>query len=79
MKVTTIRMNDSTLSRIDGIAKNLSRPRSWVINQAIERFLDYEEWFVSQVNSGIEEANKGEIASREEIAEKFSSWGVDAS
>ena len=79
MKATTIRVNDSTLGRIDGIAQNLSRPRSWVINQAIERFLDYEEWFVSQVNNGIEETNKGEIASREEIAEKFSNWDVDAS
>ena len=79
MKATTIRINDSTLGRIDGIAHNLSRPRSWVINQAIERFLDYEEWFVGQVTKGIEEANKGEIASREEVAEKFRNWDVDAS
>ncbi len=79
MKATTIRMNDSTLGRIDGIAKNLSRPRSWVINQAIERFLNYEEWFVEQVNNGIQEANQGKIASRGEIIEKFNKWDVEAS
>jgi predicted transcriptional regulator len=26
-----------------------------VINQAIERYLDYEEWFVSAVNRGLKE------------------------
>ncbi len=79
MKATTIRMDDNTLGRIDGIAKNLSRPRSWVINQAIEKFLDYEEWFVGQVNSGIEEIGQGELASSEEIKAKFKKWDVDAS
>ena len=79
MKATTIRMSDSTLGRIDGIARSLSRPRSWVINQAVERFLDYEEWFVDQVNSGIKEAEQGEIVSRDEIVEKFKKWNVDAS
>lgn len=79
MKATTIRMSDSTLGRIDGIAKNMARPRSWVINQAVERFLDYEEWFVDQINSGIKEADQGEISSREEIVEKFKKWNVDAS
>ena len=79
MKATTIRLDNDTLGRIDGIANNLSRSRSWVINQAIERFLDYEEWFVQEVKDGLDEVARGDIATDEEVAARFRKWGVDAS
>ena len=79
MKATTIRLDNDTLDRIDGLANNLSRSRSWVINQAIERFLDYEEWFVQEVKDGLDEVARGDIATDEEVAARFRKWGVDAS
>jgi len=79
MKATTIRLDNDTLGRIDGLANNLSRSRSWVINQAIERFLDYEEWFVQEVKDGLDEVERGDIATDEEVIAKFRKWGVDAS
>lgn len=78
MKATTIRLNDDILGRIDGLANTLSRSRSWVINQAIERFLDYEEWFVREVKDGINEVERGDIATDEEVTAKFNKWGADA-
>ncbi len=78
MKATTVRIDDGILDRIDGLAKTLSRSRSWVINQAIDRFLDYEEWFVKEVKDGLEEVERGEIATHDKVAESFRKWGVDA-
>ena len=77
MKTTTVRIDDNVLNRIDGLAKTLSRSRSWVINQAIDRFLDYEEWFVKEVEDGIAEVERGEIATDKEVLEKFRKWGVN--
>ncbi len=79
MKATTIRIDDSKMGRVDGLAKALSRTRSWVINQAIDRFLDYEEWFVKEVNDGLKEIERGEIATHAEVTAKFSKWDIDAS
>lgn len=79
MKATTIRFDNDTLVRIDGLANALSRSRSWVIQQAIERFLDYEEWYVQEVKAGLDEVERGDIASDEEVAARFRKWGVDAS
>jgi len=67
------------LNRIDGLAKALSRSRSWVINQAINRFLAYEEWFVQEVTNGLTEAEYGEMANPEDVAARFRKWGADAS
>ena len=79
MKATTIRIDDKILGRVDGLAKTLSRSMSWVINQAIDRFLDYEEWYIKEVKDGLAEVERGEIAADEEVAAKFRKWGADAS
>lgn len=78
MKTTTVRIDNDMLGRIDGLAKSLSRSRSWVINQAIDRFLDYEEWFAKEVKDGLEEVERGEIATQVEVVAGFRKWGVDA-
>jgi len=79
MKATTVRINDDMLDRIDCLANMLSRSRSWVINQAIERFIGYEEWFVQEVKDGLKEMEQGKIATDDEVAARFRKWGVDAS
>lgn len=79
MKSTTVRMADTLLRRVDGIAESLNRPRSWIINQALERFVDYEEWYIQEVESGLAELNRGEVAADKEVVDRFKKWGVDAS
>jgi predicted transcriptional regulator len=79
MKTTTVRLDDKMLDRVDGLAKVLSRSRSWVINSAIDRFLEYEEWFVLEVKDGLAEVEKGEVANHEEVIARFRKWGADAS
>ncbi|MEW6711771.1 MAG: CopG family ribbon-helix-helix protein [Candidatus Riflebacteria bacterium] len=79
MKMTTVRMDDQLLDRVDGIAKSLSRPRSFVIQQALERFVDYEEWFKAEVSEGLAEIERGEVAGDAEVKGVFNKWGVDAS
>jgi predicted transcriptional regulator len=78
MKATTVRLDEGILGRVDHLAGELSRSRSWVIKQAIERFLEYEEWFVQEVKDGLKEVERGEIATEDEVADRFKRWGVDA-
>jgi predicted transcriptional regulator len=45
----------------------MSRSRAWVINEAIERYLDYEEWFVSAVKRGLKEFETGEVLEHQTV------------
>ncbi|MCD6526208.1 MAG: ribbon-helix-helix protein, CopG family [Desulfuromonas sp.] len=78
MRATTVRMDDQLIDRVDGIAKSLRRSRSWIIKQALERFVDYEEWYIKEVESALLEVERGEISSDQEVSEAFKKWGVDA-
>ncbi len=78
MKPTTVRIDDNVLGRLDNLAEALNRSRSWIINQAIEKFVDYEEWFAQEIQAGLSEVEQGKIATDEEVRSAFSQWGVDA-
>ena len=66
-KTASIRVDDETLDRLDRLAKSMDRSRSWIIGQAIERYLDHEEWFLDQVEQGIAEADRGELIPHETV------------
>ena len=66
-KTTTIRIDDTVLGRVDSLAKSMSRSRNWVIQQAVDRYLDDEEWFVDQVEQGLEEVKRGKMLSHAEV------------
>ena len=66
-KTTTIRIDDAVLGRVNSLAKSMSRSRNWVIQQAVDRYLDYEEWFVDQVEQGIEEVKRGKTIPHDEV------------
>ena len=72
-KTTTIRMDSRTLKRVDSIARAMSRSRAWVINQAVRRYLDYEEWFIAAVKRGLREAETGEIVDHEVVVRRWES------
>ncbi|MGI9304985.1 MAG: CopG family ribbon-helix-helix protein [Gammaproteobacteria bacterium] len=69
MKATTVRLEDDVLGRIDGLAKTMSRSRAWVIKEAIDRLLDYEEWYADSVQQAIGAAERGDTVPHEHVME----------
>ena len=76
MRTTSIRLEDDVLERLDRLAGSLSRPRSWMISQAIQRYLDYEEWFAESVQEGIQAADEGRTAEHTDVRRWVESWGT---
>jgi predicted transcriptional regulator len=65
----TVRVDPEVLRRIGNLAKAMRRPRSYVIQEALERYLDYEEWFVQQIQEALKEAEEHpeHLLSHEEV------------
>ena len=70
-KTTTVRMEGRTLKRVDALAHAMSRSRAWVINHAVERYLDYEEWFVAEVKQALKEAERGRVVDHDTVSKRW--------
>jgi len=47
-------------------ARKASNPGEYV-QQIVEDYLDHEAWFVDQVKSGIDQLDRGEVLTHEEV------------
>lgn len=73
---TSFRAGREKLQRIDALANTMGRSRNWLVNEALDSFLEYQEWFAAEVREGIAAADRGEFASPEEVDALFSKYGA---
>lgn len=75
-KTTTVRFEQDTLALLDQVAQTLGRPRSWIINDAVTRYLEYEVWFMDEVRQGLLAAEAGDLVPHDEVKNAVRSLGV---
>lgn len=55
----TVRMQPDTHKKLDKIAASLDRSRNWLINQAVEQYLELYDWQTEQIRERLDTAEKG--------------------
>ncbi|MFW5718435.1 MAG: CopG family ribbon-helix-helix protein [Spirochaetota bacterium] len=80
MPVTTVRLNPEVERELSLIADRTLRSKSWLINRAVEEFiererLDQERW--KQTLEAVESAAKGNVVAAERVHGWLRSWGSD--
>jgi predicted transcriptional regulator len=81
-KTTSFRMDDDLGDRLDALAQTLDRPKGWVIEQAIRRYVETEGWQVEAIQEALDDLNSGraELHSHDEvmagIAAKLKGHGI---
>jgi RHH-type rel operon transcriptional repressor/antitoxin RelB len=65
----TVRLPIALHRRVDTIAQALDHPRAWVIERAIESFVEIET-----IKQALVEADAGDFAADAEVDEVFDKW-----
>jgi predicted transcriptional regulator len=65
--VFTVRIPPEKQRQLDALAQVLERSRNWVVSDAIDQYLDVQAWQIEQIQHGVEEADRGELISHEEV------------
>jgi predicted transcriptional regulator len=67
MPAITVRVRDDMLGELDELARAMDRSRSWVVTDALARYLAEERQWMESVRRGIEELDRGEGIPHEEV------------
>lgn len=65
----TVRVSDETASKLNQIAEKLDRSRAYMAAEAIEAFVEQQEWQLAEIEAGLDAADRGEFASAEDVAQ----------
>lgn len=68
----TVRVETRTKRQLDGIAAALERDRSYVVNEALNAYIDVHQWQINHIRQGLREANAGKFASEDEVKKVIS-------
>lgn len=63
----TIRASKVMLSEVDIMARELGKSRDYVINQALERYLEANPWQLELIKQGIADARAGHVSSSADV------------
>ena len=67
----TFRVDHHKLAALDAIAKELDRDRSYLLNEAIENYIEMYKWQIEEINLAIAEADADDFANDEEVDAVF--------
>jgi RHH-type rel operon transcriptional repressor/antitoxin RelB len=66
-EIMTVRVEPRTRKALDGIATALDRDRTYVVNQALEAYIDVHQWHIEHIEQGLREAEAGQFASEAQV------------
>jgi RHH-type transcriptional regulator, rel operon repressor / antitoxin RelB len=67
----TIRMPAERRDALDDLARALDRDRSYLVNEAVAQYIEAQRGWAAHLREGLRQAETGEIASPDEIADAF--------
>ena len=73
--LVSARVPGDLAKRLESLAQTMHRSKSFLAAQAIEEFVDLQEWHVQAIKEGIAAVERGEVVSHEQALALLKSWG----
>ena len=63
----SLRIASSTKKRIEQLAQATKRTKSFVIEEAINQYLELNEWQIASIERGLQDGRTGRVISHEDL------------
>lgn len=73
-KMLNVRLPQATHTRLEQLTKATGRTKSFLAVEALEAYIEQQAWQIAEVKAGIEEADRGEFATAQEMQSIFAKY-----
>ena len=80
MGMTSVRIPDDLMQRLDATAGRLRRSKGWIINDAVREYLEREDERtrrIEETREALAELDTGELVDGDDVLAWVESWGTD--
>ena len=71
LKAMEVNLNPDLQARLAHLAAQQGRDTETLAHEAIERLVDYDEWFIREVDKGLAQIEQGKVLTHEEVGERI--------
>ncbi len=68
-----VNLSPELQARLNRLAADRGSDADALVQEAVERFVDYDEWFLREVRKGLDAADHGELIDHEDIGKLINS------
>ena len=73
----TVRVDRSTKERLEAVARETRRSKSFLAGEAIEEYLAVQEWQKARIHEALSSVERGEVIAHKDVMTWIDSWGSD--
>lgn len=66
-----VHLNPDLQAKLTRLAAEQGRDTNALVEEAVERLVDYDEWFLREVDKGLAAADQGEFIEHDEIRKRI--------
>ena len=77
-QATTIRLTDDTLDCINYLAEATNRSKSYLLQEAVEQYVQREKAVIDEIKQGLDAMNEGRTVSHKVVKERLRAKGFSA-
>lgn len=74
MNTLSFRTQETTKQKLDMLAAQQRRDRSFIINEAIDYYLSLQDWQLQHIEAGVKQAHRKQFAKEVEVRNVFAKW-----
>jgi predicted transcriptional regulator len=73
-QTVSFRLDSEKVSALDVLAKALDRDRTYLLNEAVEAYLDTQQWQFEHLRKSAKQADAGQFIDHREVKKMAASW-----
>jgi len=74
-KILNVRLPVELHGQLEQLVQVTGRSKSFLAVQALKSYVSQESWQVADIQAGLQEADRGEFASADDVAAVFAKYG----
>ena len=74
-KTISFRISSEAVDTLDALAETMDRDRSYLLNEAVERYLELNEYHIRLIKKGLRAAKEGRLISHADVKKMISKMG----
>jgi predicted transcriptional regulator len=74
-KTVSFRISPEAVDTLDALAESMDRDRSYLLNEAVQRYLELNEYHIKMIKKGLRAAKEGKLVSHADVKKMISNMG----
>jgi len=73
-QTVSFRLESAKVAALDALADSMDRDRTYLLSEAVEIYLETQQWQLDQIRAGMDEADSGKVIDHTKVRAMASKW-----